>query len=158
MKLTKRMTALVFCVMLVLGLMMSCAMADGGYVLLKRIMATDLSSTVKAPECLDITDKLDISEGMELICFINIPNNWIAFQGKNEQEKTTVLDYMSLTDKQLWGYGYEILNNYDKITAAMTTHKTFYIYITYGDEDDDSLLVTSSDMAKQCADIFAGAD
>ena len=95
---------------------------------------------------------------MELICFINIPNNWIAFQGKNEQEKATVLDYMSLTDKQLWGYGYEVLNNYDKITAAMTTHKTFSVYITYGDEDDDNLLVTNSEMAKQCADIFAGAD
>ena len=129
------------------------AMADGAYEFLK----TTLETTMTDSTAVDVSDKVTEIQGTTVL-LINIESNFISIAGRNASNRYECMMWLDLEFTQVAGYGAALLEYFDTIDNARTTAKAFAIMVTYGEEEDDFIVVNNARDAAEIAAILKGDD
>ena len=127
------------------------ALADGAYEYLKTLMSTNIGA-VQPPASIAASDLTSEIEGATVFLMSLSDGGSMGIYGRNAQNEFEGTIYYGLTPEQLTMYTVAVCDQFDTIDSARTTASMFIIYFSYGDGDDDHLIVTNAAMAKSVSE------
>ena len=131
-----------------------CGLADGAYEELKTLMSLKIVSDVTPPDYLDASSSVAEAE-KTTVCVISLNNGYIGISGRNLNNKYESRFYNNLSINQLLLYAISVCTMYESIDQAKTTADDFWILVAYGDGEDESILITDAEQAKQVSELLS---
>ena len=129
------------------------AMADGAYEFVKTALSTVTTDGNSLGTPYDFSDT--VSEVTDAtVLHINLPNKFLAICGRNASNRYECKLWSVDNVNQLAGYAAGMLEYFDTIDSARTTANSFMIVVTYGEGDDDMIVVDNATLAQSVADIL----
>ena len=142
-------TIALFLAMLI-GLSPVISLADVGYLLLKTLMEDQIVEDVEVPT--GMSTPLGDASADYIVAYISLNRNWIAIQGYDAAEKLDSRMYHDLEAKQLYLYAMAILLMFESIDDA--TSRDFYVLVSYGNADDERVIISDKDTAEDIYNIL----
>ena len=129
-------------------------LADGAFEYLNQVIGTTGIAGVSAlGSSIDVAGSVNEVEGSTVL-LINLSSNFISISGRNGLNQYTCPMWINLSFSQVAAYGAALLEQYDLIDGMRTTATTFGVIVTYGEEDDDMIIVLDQEQATAIADIL----